>query len=184
MLERFLADGRFRDEAPAAEDDGLAAYAPPAVRDRLAARAKSDPVAWAGALLAQAGPGDYFALLAYLRRTPAVHERLQRLRLAARAYTHVATTLGYGPRFLHSSGQLHKGGPATGVFLQLTADEGDEVAIPGEPYGFGALRRAQAAGDFEVLARRGRRVVRIHLGAAIERGLDALVEGLGAAVRT
>ena len=83
---------------------------------------RTNPAAWAAALLSLARPGDYFAVLAYLHRTSARHERLQRLRAAARAGGRVATTLGYGPRFLHSTGQLHKGGPNTGIFLQLTAE--------------------------------------------------------------
>jgi len=130
------------------------------------------------ALLTLARPGDYFTLLAYLRSTPAVHGRLQRLRAAAGAISGLATTLGYGPRFQHSTGQLHKGGPDTGLFLQVTADEGPDLGIPGERCSFGMLRRAQAAGDFEVLARRGRRVVRLHLGAEVERGLDAVAAEL------
>src|SRR5262249_43581299 len=95
----------------------------------------------------------------------------------------IATTLGYGPRFLHSTGQLHKGGPATGLYLVITADEGDDIPIPGERYGVGALRRAQAEGDLEVLARRGRRVVHVDLGSRIEEGLDALVAAVEATAR-
>jgi len=125
-------------------------------------------------------PGDYVAICAYLHRTPARHERLQRLRLACRAATRLATTLGYGPRFLHSTGQLHKGGPNNGIFLQLTAEDGPEVPIPGERYDFGTLLRAQAAGDYEVLERRRRRVMRVHLGRDVDRALDALVEAVEA----
>src|SRR5262249_53108436 len=141
----------------------------------------SDPVAWGAALAALARPGDYFAVLAYLRRTPERDARLARLRLAARASSRVATTLGYGPRFLHSTGQLHKGGPNAGVFLQLAADEGDDVAIPGRPYGFATLIAAQAWGDFEVLERRERRVLRLHLGADPDRVLEELIEAIQAA---
>ena len=135
-------------------------------------------MAWGAALAALAQPGDYFAVLAYLHRTPDRDARLSRLRLAARAMARVATTVGYGPRFLHSTGQLHKGGPNTGVFLQLTAVEGDDVAIPGRPYGFATLIAAQAWGDFEVLERRERRVLRLHLGAAPDRVLDELIEAM------
>jgi hypothetical protein len=130
------------------------------------------------ALFALERPGDYIAICAYLHRTPARHERLQRLRAACRAATRLATTLGYGPRFLHSTGQLHKGGPNSGIFLQLTADEGPEVPIPGERYDFRALIRAQAAGDYEVLERRRRRVMRVHLGRDVDRALDALAEAV------
>jgi glucose-6-phosphate isomerase len=127
------------------------------------------------ALLERAHPGDYFATLAYLHRTPVIHARLERLRVAVRDRSRLATTLGYGPRYLHSTGQLHKGGPNTGLFLLLTADEGEDVPIPGERFGFAALRRAQALGDLEVLERHGRRALHLHLGAGIERGLDDLV---------
>ena len=127
------------------------------------------------ALLDQGHPGDYFATLAYLHRSPGTHERLERLRQTVRDRTRLATTLGYGPRYLHSTGQLHKGGPATGLFLLLTADEGEDVPIPGERYGFAALRHAQAMGDLEVLERHSRRALHLHLGARIEPGLEALV---------
>jgi len=141
---------------------------------------RRDLGAWAAALTTLVRPGDYFAVLAYLHRTPARHERLQRIRLAARGTTRAATTLGYGPRFLHSTGQLHKGGPNSGVFLLFTADDGGDVAIPGSPFGFAALIRAQAAGDFEVLERRGRRVVHLHLGEHVERELESIAEAIAA----
>ena len=86
----------------------------------------------------------------------------------------VATTLGYGPRFLHSTGQLHKGGPNTGVFLQLTADESADLEIPGQRFSFDVLKSAQAAGDFQVLVDRERRVLRVHLGASVQEGLFKL----------
>jgi hypothetical protein len=121
---------------------------------------------------------DYLALLPYFRRTEARHQALQTLRLALRDRRHVATTLGYGPRYLHSTGQLHKGGPNTGVFMLFTADAAADLAIPEQPYGFATLQRAQALGDFRSLNTKGRRVVRIHLGSDIEGGLKKLVESL------
>lgn len=174
VLQRYHDDGRLPEPAAAAADGALAADAsggPP-----LPAGPSG---AWAEWLLAQVRPGDYFAVLAYLHRTPARHERLEALRHAARARTKAATTLGYGPRFLHSTGQLHKGGPATGVYLLLTADEGD-APVPGERFGFGTLRAAQAAGDFEVLGRHGRRVLRVHLGGDADAGLERLAEAFAA----
>lgn len=173
VLDRALREGRFPERVPVAEGSGLRAYAPPAVATALGARANGDPAACAAAVLALVLPGEYVAVLAYLHRTDSRRRRLQSLRHAVRDATRAATTLGIGPRFLHSTGQLHKGGPDRAVFLQLTADEGD-VPIPGEPYGFATLRAAQAAGDFDVLERRGRRVVRVHVGADIEAGLDRL----------
>jgi transaldolase/glucose-6-phosphate isomerase len=130
--------------------------------------------------LASATAGDYIAICAYFMNTDARDGLLTRIRLACRDRTHNATTVGYGPRFLHSTGQLHKGGPATGVFLQLTADVGQDLPIPGAGYSFGTLRDAQALGDLQVLRRRGRRVLRVHLGADIDVGLTALAGALAA----
>jgi hypothetical protein len=123
--------------------------------------------------LATATPADYIAFCAYFLRTPARDAALTRLRIACRDRTRNATTLGYGPRFLHSTGQLHKGGPNTGVFLQLTADARDDLPVPGESYSFG-----QALGDLQVLKRRGRRVLRVHLGADADAGLEALADAI------
>ncbi len=182
VLEEFLAKGKFPAAYTLAHEGDVEVEAPTSVADGLQTRVANpaDPAAWAAALLTMARPGDYVALCAYLHRTPARHERLQRLRLACRAASGLATTLGYGPRFLHSTGQLHKGGPNTGLFLQLTADEGPELALPGRRYGFAALRRAQAAGDYEVLERRRRRVMHVHLGREVERALDSLIEAVTA----
>ena len=86
----------------------------------------------------------------------------------------MATTLGFGPRYLHSTGQLHKGGPNTGVFLVITADDTEPLPLPGRRFGFGVLARAQARGDLDVLAERGRRALRVHLGSDVKAGLAAL----------
>jgi transaldolase/glucose-6-phosphate isomerase len=114
--------------------------------------------------------------------TDAHDHQLQAIRELIRDKRGVATTLGYGPRFLHSTGQLHKGGPASGVFLHLTAEPASELAIPGESYTFATLERAQAQGDFEVLGERGRRVLRVHLGRNVEGGLAALRRYIEAAL--
>src|SRR5258707_11816917 len=134
-------------------------------------------------LIEQGRPGDYSAILVYLNRTPAIHERLARLRHAIRDRARLATTLGYGPRYLHSTGQLHKGGPNTGLFLVLTADEGADVPIPGAHYGFAALRQAQATGDLDVLERHGRRVAHLHLGGGIEPALEQLITAIASPAR-
>ncbi len=118
--------------------------------------------------------GDYLAINAYLDMSPANDRILQKLRQTIRDKKRVATTLGYGPRFLHSTGQLHKGGPDTGVFLQLTADDNPDIAIPGQAYSFGVLKNAQAQGDAKVLTERGRRLVHIHLGPDVQAGLAHL----------
>jgi len=124
--------------------------------------------------LAQARPGDFFALQAYLPEGPPITQALQTMRKHLRDRLGLATTLGYGPRFLHSTGQFHKGGPNTGLFLQLTADDAEDAAIPGTSYTFGLFKRAQALGDLEALKKHGRRVIRVHLGADIIHGLEAL----------
>jgi transaldolase / glucose-6-phosphate isomerase len=114
-------------------------------------------------LFAKARPGDYVCIQAFVDPTPANQERIETLRERAREATGCVVTRGFGPRYLHSTGQLHKGGPNTGLFLQVVEDYGDELPIPGREFGFARLIRAQAAGDFESLKERGRRVARIQL---------------------
>ena len=128
--------------------------------------------------LAQGRPGDFVSLQAYLPEEPPITQVLQSIRKQLRDRLGLATTLGYGPRFLHSTGQFHKGGPNTGLFLQLTADDAEDAPIPGAAYTFGLFKRAQALGDLEALQKHGRRVIRIHLGADIPRGLDFLARFL------
>jgi glucose-6-phosphate isomerase len=125
-------------------------------------------------------PGDYFGLLAYLPSENAVFDPILRnFRTAVAARTGCATMLGYGPRYLHSTGQLHKGGPNTGVFVIVTADPAEDLAIPGEPFSFSVLEQAQAAGDFDSLARAGRRVLLVHAPdrtpERLQRIFDALI---------
>jgi hypothetical protein len=98
------------------------------------------------------------------------------MRLSIRDSLHLATTLGYGPRYLHSTGQFHKGGPNTGLFLLLTADDVDDLQIPGKPYTFSLLKYAQAQGDLEALQKHGRRVIRLHLGTEVIAGLARFKE--------
>jgi glucose-6-phosphate isomerase len=125
-----------------------------------------EPAGSAEELFAQAEPGDYVAILAFVNPTPEAEAKLAELAERARQETGCVVTHGFGPRYLHSTGQLHKGGPPTGLFLQVVDDTGDELAIPGQPFGFGKLIRAQAAGDFASLQERGRRVARIHIEEA------------------
>ena len=128
--------------------------------------------------LAQTHSGDYLALMAYIIENPANDKALQDIRSMLQDHLHIPTTLGYGPRFLHSTGQFHKGGPNTGLFLQLTADDIKDVPIPGAPYTFGIFKRAEALGDLEALRKHGRRVGRIHLGSNINQGLAVFKEDL------
>jgi glucose-6-phosphate isomerase len=124
---------------------------------------------------------DYFAFLAYLTEDEATERGLQSIRALIRNRLRIATTIGYGPRYLHSTGQLHKGGPNTGLFILLTGDPVEDTGIPGQPYTFGMLMRAQALADFEALRKHRRRVLRIHLTGDISKGLAAL-EGIIRAV--
>src|SRR6185437_13026139 len=120
-------------------------------------------------------PGDYFAVLAYIQMNEEHEARLQEIRHAVRDAKQVATCLGFGPRFLHSTGQAYKGGPNSGVFLQITCDDAKDLPIPGAKYTFGIVKAAQARGDFQVLAERGRRLLRVHLGKNVEVGLSELL---------
>jgi glucose-6-phosphate isomerase len=172
LLDAFRRDGTLSGPAPVVADPGIAAYFDPAALG-------DTPPTVAGAvrqLIETVTAGDYVALLAYLPQDPDVEARLQRIRLAVRDALGVATTLGFGPRFLHSTGQLHKGGPASGVFLQLTAEPTRDLPIPGWPESFGTLIAAQALGDLTSLQRRGRRALRLHL-SALDAGLE-LLEGM------
>jgi transaldolase/glucose-6-phosphate isomerase len=138
-----------------------------------------DATGWAEALASWIGtarPGDYVALHAYLAPRPEVTDLLQQLREALGRPRRLATTVGYGPRFLHSTGQLHKGGPNSGLFLQLTDEPGEDLEVPETNYTFGELIAAQAAGDAMALGQRGRRLLRISVGQDVEGGLRRLVE--------
>ena len=145
------------------ERDGVLPPAPPSAKDGDIRE-----------LLESVGAGDYVALLAFVPRNEETTVELNALRLVVRDRLRVATTVGFGPRFLHSTGQLHKGGPNTGVFLQITTGHPDDVAIPGQKYSFGVLQAAQAAGDYHSLVLHDRRVARVHLADGVERGLPAL----------
>jgi hypothetical protein len=117
--------------------------------------------------------------MAYLLETPEIDKALEALRRKVMERHRIATTLGYGPRFLHSTGQLHKGGRSSGLFLQLTADHQRDIPIPGQPFTFGILNDAQSLGDLQSLQSAGRRVARIHLGSDAEAGIMKLVDQLG-----
>ena len=130
------------------------------------------------AFFAQARPGDYLCLQAYLTETPAVSAHLLELRQRVQQALHLATTSGYGPRFLHSTGQYHKGGPNTGLFVQFTDDNPQDLALPGRSYTFGSFKNAQALGDLEALQSYHRRTLRVHLGADAEMGLRTLLAAL------
>jgi transaldolase / glucose-6-phosphate isomerase len=136
--------------------------------------ADGDLGSWLKAHLGHAGAGDYVALLAYIERDHAHIDTLQHMRLAIRDNRHVATCAEFGPRFLHSTGQAYKGGPDSGVFLQITADDADDLAVPGQKASFGVIKAAQARGDFDVLTDRGRRALRVHLKGDLKTALAML----------
>jgi len=127
--------------------------------------------------------GDYFALLAYIQMDEENETALQAMRTSVRDKKRVATCLGFGPRFLHSTGQAYKGGPNTGVFLQITADVAEDIEVPGQKYTFGVVKAAQARGDLQVLVERGRRALRVHLGADVPNGLAKLASAMGRALQ-
>ncbi|MGC8879792.1 MAG: hypothetical protein ACP5R2_11270 [Anaerolineae bacterium] len=175
VVAEYAARGTIPSNPPVLVEDGIALYAPNPHLTGSATRL-------AGALdafVAQARPGDYIALHAYLQPRSATHARLQTLRLKLRDRLCLATTLGYGPRFLHSTGQLHKGDAGKGLFIQLTADSAIDVPIPDEAgrpeasLSFGVLKMAQALGDYQALQDVGRRVIRLHL-QDVAAGLDHL----------
>jgi transaldolase/glucose-6-phosphate isomerase len=162
LLQAYRAHGSLPAPAPMVAAEGVAAYADPAALGDEAVTVEGA----LRALLERVRPRDYVAILAYLSQDAGTEAALQELRGRIGESLGVATTLGFGPRFLHSTGQLHKGGPASGVFLQLTADPRRDMPIPGWEESFGTLLAAQALGDLESLQRRGRRALRLHFADA------------------
>ena len=140
--------------------------------------ARSDDGAALARLLEASRSGDYLAIMAYLPDTDAIRETVNRLRQRVMAKYGIATTMGYGPRFLHSTGQLHKGGPGSGIFLQLTQDHRSDITIPGWDLSFGVLADAQALGDLQALDDLGRRTVPVHLGNDPTGGIKRIVDSL------
>ncbi|HMD66986.1 MAG TPA: bifunctional transaldolase/phosoglucose isomerase [Stellaceae bacterium] len=164
------------------ESDGIWLFADP--RNEAVLK----PQAWSLAAALKAhfgriGAGDYAALLAYIERSSPHIEALQRLRRLIRDRTRAATCVGFGPRFQHSTGQAYKGGPNSGVFLQITCDDPEDLPVPGQSYTFGVVKEAQARGDFEVLAERGRRALRVHITGDLDAGLERLGRAVEQALR-
>jgi transaldolase/glucose-6-phosphate isomerase len=184
LTDQYEKEGKLPAEAPFYEDKGIKLFSDPKNTEALKAAAGSNPtlVSYLKAHLARIKPNDYFALLAYVERNDAHKKTLQTARLAVRDKKHVATCLGFGPRFLHSTGQAYKGGPNTGVFLQVTCDDAADLKVPGHTYTFGIVKAAQARGDFQVLADRGRRALRVHLSADVAAGLLTLQQAIAEAL--
>ena len=175
LLERFAVHGQLPEQHQLVADDAIAVYAETKI-DWLPTTSTLDLVR---TFLSTVKQGDYIALLDYLEETNGIEAEIQQIRLVLRDATRWATTTGYGPRFLHSTGQLHKGGPPTGVFFQVTANDRTDFAVPGEPYTFSILKQAQALGDFHSLSTRGRRAIRVDLGNDTMGGLKRLRELIG-----
>jgi len=175
LIDEYQKTGVLPSETPVLEEDGLSLFTDADNENAIASRARSKSVKeYLKAHLERLGGGDYFAVNAYLEMNGENEQELAALRRAVRDSKRVATTLGYGPRFLHSTGQLHKGGANTGVFLQITSEDAEDVPIPGQKYSFGILTRFQAQGDLRVLVERKRRALRVHLGPDVKAGLTRL----------
>ena len=174
LMREVAEHGRLPEETKTLAADGLSYYAGPST-------AAADDAAALLTSFFRAQPGDYVSIQAYLTETPAVNQAIADLRATLQQRLHVATTFGYGPRFLHSTGQYHKGGPNTGLFLQLTAANPDDLPLPGRSYTFGTLKNAQAQGDLQALRDYDRRTLRVDLGEDVAGGLRALQQALASA---
>ena len=161
---------------PILQEAGLSVFADDRNAEALGRHSSLDAILCAH--LGRVQEGDYVALLPYLERSPEHERTMTEVRRAVRDRTRAATCVGFGPRFLHSTGQAYKGGPDTGVFLQVTCDDAEDLAIPGSSYSFGVVKAAQALGDLDVLTGRGRRALRVHIGADVEAGLRALGDAI------
>lgn len=177
LLSSFERRGQLDPRSEIAKDDRLMIYGADDSPERTVAEVLK-------AHLATIKPGDYIAFLNYIEETREIDEKFQQLRTQLRDATKCAVTIGYGPRFLHSTGQLHKGGADTGVFFQIIANDKQDFAVPGEPYTFSILKQAQALGDFRALAKRERRVIGVDLGNDTAAGLNHFSDLISSALLT
>lgn len=174
LTTEYEATGSLPAETPVLEEDGIRVYG------------KSNATTLAGALRELFGTirgGDYFALLGYIEMNAANEQALEKMRVLVRDAKKAATCVGFGPRFLHSTGQAYKGGSNNGVFLQITADDARDLPVPGQKYTFGVVKAAQARGDMEVMQERGRRALRIHLTGGVAQGLEKLASAIAHALQ-
>jgi transaldolase/glucose-6-phosphate isomerase len=184
LTEEYERTGSLPDETPMFEGEGVKLFAD--ARNSAAlnqAAGDRSLTEYLKVHLNRLTKNDYFALLAYVEMNETHEHLLQSVRHQVRAARREATCLGFGPRFLHSTGQAYKGGPNTGVFLQITCDDALDLPVPGQKYTFGIVKAAQARGDLEVLAERGRRALRVHLGKDVSEGLAKLSAAINAALR-
>jgi transaldolase/glucose-6-phosphate isomerase len=176
LTDQYEKTGALPQETPVLEAGGVTLFTDDTNAAALKQTAGSDKTlaGYLKAHLNRIKAGDYVALLAYIEMNRVHEAGLQAIRHTIRDKKRVATCLGFGPRFLHSTGQAYKGGPNTGVFIQVTCDDDTDLPVPGQRYTFGIVKAAQARGDFQVLAERGRRALRVHLGKDVQAGLAAL----------
>ena len=175
LTSEYEKTGSLPAEKPVFEDAGVKLFTDDKNATALAKTVSDRSLAgYLKAHLARIKAGDYFAVLGYVQMNAENEQSLQAVRHAVRNKKRVATCLGFGPRFLHSTGQAYKGGPNSGVFLQVTCDDSVALPVPGQKYTFGIVKAAQARGDFQVLAERGRRALRVHLGSNLKAGLATL----------
>ena len=180
LTSQYETTGSLPPEAPFFEEKGIKLFADEKNAAALKGGAKLADVLKTH--LSRLGADDYFAVLGYIAMNPANEKTLQGIRHAVRDKKKVATVLGFGPRFLHSTGQAYKGGPNSGVFLQITCDDAKDLPVPGQKYTFGIVKAAQARGDFAVLAERGRRALCVHLGKNLKSGLATLAKAVQKAI--
>jgi transaldolase/glucose-6-phosphate isomerase len=178
LTAEYEETGSLPPETPIWQHDGIQLFTNEENAAELAGKTLAE---YLGAHLRRIGPGDYAALLAYVQMTPEHEAVLTDIRTTIRDRTKAATCVGFGPRFLHSTGQAYKGGPNSGVVLQITCDDADDLRVPGQKYTFGTVKAAQARGDFEVLAERGRRALRVHV-KDVDAGLAELREAIETAL--
>ncbi|MGQ9908455.1 MAG: bifunctional transaldolase/phosoglucose isomerase [Candidatus Flexifilum sp.] len=187
LLDYYKEHGRLPETTPLLSEGKISLYADERMAQmltQLATQHHFDAGTIAGLLAAQfnaTNAGDYFAILAYLPMTEEVSAQLNEVRRRLRHMSKRAVTIGYGPRFQHSTGQLHKGGPNNGIFIQITCDDPLDLPIPGQPYSFGVLKAAQAGGDLEALQSKGRRALRLHVDKDLLAGLKILLDAVALA---
>jgi transaldolase/glucose-6-phosphate isomerase len=180
LTSQYETTGSLPPESSFFEEKGIKLFADE--KNTVALKGGTNLAGVLKAHLARLGTGDYFAVLGYITMNSVNEKSLQTIRHAVRDKKKVATVLGFGPRFLHSTGQAYKGGPNSGVFLQITCDDAKDLPVPGQKYTFGVVKAAQARGDFSVLAERGRRALRVHLGKNLKSGLATLIKAVQKAI--
>jgi transaldolase / glucose-6-phosphate isomerase len=182
LTTAFEQTGSLPAEQPIADQDGIKLFTDAANATALQQHGAKTVGDLIRAHLDRIKQGDYFGLLGYIPMFPEYEDKLQAIRKHILETKRVATVLGFGPRFLHSTGQAYKGGPNSGVFVQITCDEAQDLPVPQQKYTFGLVKAAQARGDFQVLADRHRRALRVHLGKDVGKGLDQLANLISAAL--